>query len=89
MNAHVKLAVVLVIGWGFIVLGILGLFLPVLPGILFLLVGLIILSSEYVWTHDLLNKLRVRYPKVGRSADEAAAKAHRWMHTIFRHRRGN
>lgn len=89
MNAHLKRAAVLVIGWVFIALGVVGLFLPVLPGILFLLVGLIMLSSEYVWAHHLLDKLRLRYPKVGRSADEATAKANRWMRKIFRHRGGN
>jgi uncharacterized protein len=89
MNAHLKRAAVLVIGWAFIALGVVGLFLPVLPGILFLLVGLIMLSSEYVWAHHLLDKLRLRYPKIGRSADEATAKANRWMGKIFRHRRSN
>ena len=34
---------ILVAGWAFILLGIAGLFLPVLQGILFLLIGLLIL----------------------------------------------
>ena len=52
----------LLTGWTFIVLGILGLFLPILQGILFLIIGLIILSSEYVWAHKLLNKAKTRFP---------------------------
>jgi uncharacterized protein len=86
MHAYVKRALVLVIGWAFIVLGIVGLFLPVLQGVLFLLIGLVILSTEYVWAHHLLNKLRQRYPKLGRVADQATAKANRWMQHLFRHR---
>jgi hypothetical protein len=53
------------------------------------LVGLIMLSSEYVWAHHLLGKLRLRYPKVGRSADDTTAKAKRWVRKIFRHRGDN
>ncbi len=70
---------VLLIGWAFIVLGILGLFLPVLQGILFLLVGLIILSSEYVWAHKVLTKLRGRFPRVAHLFDQAADKARSWL----------
>jgi uncharacterized membrane protein YbaN (DUF454 family) len=82
MNAHLKRALVLSVGWGFILLGIVGLFLPVLQGVLFLFIGLIILSSEYVWAHHLITRLRQRFPKVGRIADEAAAKAAGWLRRL-------
>jgi uncharacterized membrane protein YbaN (DUF454 family) len=89
MHACLKRALVLILGWAFIVLGIIGLFLPVLQGILFLLIGLVILSAEYAWAHRLLNKLRQRFPKIGRVADEATAKADRWTRHLFRHRGDN
>ena len=79
MNAHVKRAVALSVGWGFILVGIVGLFLPVLQGVLFLFIGLVILSSEYVWAHRLIARLRQRFPKFGRVADEAATKAAGWL----------
>jgi len=85
MNASVKRALVLSLGWGFILLGIVGLFLPVLQGVLFLCIGLVILSSEYVWAHRLITWLRQRFPKVGRVADEAAAKAAGWLRRLSRH----
>jgi uncharacterized membrane protein YbaN (DUF454 family) len=66
---------VLLTGWGFILLGIVGLFLPILQGILFLLIGLVILSSEYVWAHNLLKKLQKRFPKVSAHLHEASEKA--------------
>ncbi len=75
MHAQVKRALVLIIGWGFILLGIIGLFLPVLQGILFLFIGLIILSSEYAWAHRVIEWLRRRFPKLGRIADEASGKS--------------
>jgi uncharacterized membrane protein YbaN (DUF454 family) len=77
-----KRILVLIAGWGFILLGIVGLFLPVLQGVLFLLVGLIILSSEYAWAHRLLGKLRERFPKIGRTADHATGKATAWLRRI-------
>jgi uncharacterized protein len=82
MNAHLKRALLLSVGWGFILLGIVGLFLPVLQGILFLFVGLAILSSEYVWAHHLLARLRQRFPKVGHIADAAGAKAAGWLRRL-------
>jgi uncharacterized protein len=84
MNRHVKRAVILVVGWCFILLGIVGLFLPVLQGLLFLFVGLVILSSEYAWAHRLVARLRERFPKVGRVAEEAAAKAACWLRRLSR-----
>jgi uncharacterized membrane protein YbaN (DUF454 family) len=84
MHARVKRTLVLLAGWGFILLGIVGLFLPVLQGVLFLLIGLIILSSEYAWAHRLIVWLRQRFPKIGHVADEAAAKAASWLRRFSR-----
>ncbi len=69
-------------GWIFIVLGIAGLFLPVLQGILFLLIGLVLLSSEYVWAHRLLNKLKQQFPTVGEHAHSASQRVHNWFHRV-------
>lgn len=71
------------LGWLFIVLGIVGLFLPVLQGILFLCLGLLILSTEYVWAHRLLQKVRHKFPALERQLDHASQKAtilkSRWL----------
>jgi len=83
MRAAAKRLGVLLLGWAFILLGIAGLFLPVLQGILFLLIGLIILSSEYVWAHKLLQRLRNRFPGIARKADEAQVRAAGWMRRVF------
>jgi|SRR6516164_7341675 hypothetical protein len=83
MQARVKKIVLLLLGWGFIVLGVIGLFLPILQGVLFLIVGLLILSSEYVWAHKLLQKICTRFPQIASRWDEAAIKAHRWTENVF------
>ncbi len=70
---------VIVVGWAFILLGIAGLFLPILQGVLFLLIGLLILSTEYVWAHHLLQKLRARFPKIAVHMDTAKERAERWV----------
>jgi hypothetical protein len=49
-------------GWSLLTLGSAGLFLPVLPGIPFLLVGLTILSMEYEWARRWVAELRRRFP---------------------------
>jgi len=82
MNRHAKRILILVVGWIFILLGIAGLFLPILQGVLFIVLGLIILSSEYVWAHHLLRRLKERFPKVGRVADEASEKARAWLQRL-------
>ena len=74
----------MVLGWAFILLGVVGLFLPILQGILFLLIGLIILSSEYVWAHKLLTRLKTRFPKLAVHADAAHRKADELMARWFR-----
>ena len=78
----VKRIVVLVAGWMFILLGLAGLFLPVLQGVLFLFIGLIILSTEYVWAHHLLRRLRERFPGMAKHADHAKERAHAWLQRI-------
>ena len=84
MKAQIKHILIQIVGWIFIVLGVLGLFLPILQGILFLLAGLIILSSEYAWAHKVLQKVRSRFPKLSQKADEASHKASLWMRRFSR-----
>ncbi len=79
MKARMKRIGVIVVGWSFILLGIAGLFLPILQGVLFLLIGLLILSTEYVWAHHLVQKLRARFPKLAVHLDQAKVRAERWV----------
>ncbi len=68
---------ILGIGWLFVFLGVLGLFLPLLQGVLFLMVGLYLLSLESARARLLRRKLRARYPKLAGHADQAKEWAHR------------
>ena len=84
MRPLLKRIALVTLGWGFVLLGIIGLFLPILQGILFILIGLIILSTEYVWAHRLLEKLKARFPAISRKAIEASARAHQWLRRFGR-----
>jgi uncharacterized membrane protein YbaN (DUF454 family) len=49
-------------GWVLLMLGAVGLFLPILPGVLIVVVGLSILSVEYEWARRWMTTLRRRFP---------------------------
>ena len=74
-KSRLKHVTVHIIGWGFILLGIVGLVVPILQGILFLLVGLFVLSSVSPWAERLLHRLRGRFPKISKKFDEARSRA--------------
>ncbi len=57
-------------GLTFIVLGIIGCFLPVLQGILFLIIGMIILAPEVPVFQKILSVLRRKYPEIFRKAGD-------------------
>jgi uncharacterized protein len=84
MTQVVKRILWLASGWAFLLLGVAGLFLPFVQGILFMMIGLVILSSEYVWAHHLLAKVRERFPRVVGVADLAKDKVARWIRHTHR-----
>ena len=77
----------IILGWFFLVLGVVGLVLPILQGFLFIAIGLIILAQEQPWAHRLMVKLRHRYPHMAEKFDHAHAKAEGWMHKVLHRRR--
>lgn len=72
-----KAIIIQIVGWIFLVLGVVGLFLPVLQGILFMMIGLAILSTEYAWAHRWLTKLKGKFPALDR-------RFHRWKEKLAR-----
>jgi uncharacterized protein len=66
---------ILAAGWIFVVLGVLGLFLPILQGILFLAIGFYLLSLESPWARRFIEKMRQRYPRLGGTFDTAQLRA--------------
>lgn len=71
-------------GWAFLVLGVLGLFLPILQGVLFLAIGLSILATEQAWARRVLHWLRRRFPRLAHSLDQGGQRARDWISRHFR-----
>ncbi len=69
----------LIIGWLFIGLGIIGLFLPILQGVLFILIGLAILSSRSETIKRFLEHLEERYPQHHERVEIWKAKIQGWF----------
>lgn len=63
-----------ILGWTFLILGIIGFFTPFLQGFLFTFIGLILLSKTTPWAERFLLKLRKRYPKAAQKSDEWMAR---------------
>jgi len=80
-NRTVKLLLIIG-GWSFVVLGILGLFLPILQGILFLLIGLFLLAQVSPRVRLLRQRLRARYPGAAAHFDEAERRAAGWLRKL-------
>ncbi len=84
MIAKDKRWAILGLGWGFVLLGIVGLIVPILQGIVFLCVGLMLLSPEWAPAQRMLDRLRIRFPKVAAASDEAERRSKIWLGRIAR-----
>jgi hypothetical protein len=73
MRQTLKKWLQIALGWTLLVLGVIGLFLPILQGILFIMLGLLVLSWHNPWAERLLARLIARFPR-------QHAAMHRWAH---------
>jgi uncharacterized protein len=63
-----------VLGIFFLILGVIGLFLPILQGILFIFIGLLILAPESRLIRKFLARLRRKYPVLFEKAEQIKKK---------------
>lgn len=70
--------VLLLLGYGFILLGLVGIVAPILPGWIFVFVGLVILAKQAPWARRTLEWFKARHPWVRRMIDDAESIATRW-----------
>jgi hypothetical protein len=59
-------------GWIFVILGVAGLLLPVLPGVPLLIAGLVLLSADYRWARECLRKVKLWTQKLNRHQPKPA-----------------
>ncbi len=75
---------ILISGWLFIFLGFIGLFLPILQGVLFLATGFYLLSLESPLAKRLMQRFEARYPRSAAIFEEARVKAAQRARRILR-----
>lgn len=78
LSAALKRKLYLIGGIVFFILGILGLFLPILQGVLFLLVSLVLLSKSSARVRLWKRRLIQRYPQWGGKLQQAE----KWLHAV-------
>lgn len=61
-------------GWGLVVIGTVGLFLPPFPALLVLAIGLAMLARQSPRVRLVVGRLARRYPRLGAALDKARAK---------------
>lgn len=71
---QIKRVVWLIAGWTLLLAGMVGLFLP-FPGVALIVLGLLALSTEYVWAHNLIGRLRGRFPKTVGAMEKYSSRA--------------
>jgi len=81
VKKHAKKIIAYVAGWSFILLGIVGLFLPILQGILFIAIGLLILAQHSRWAKRMLVRLRRKYPEQYKSFEKFRQKVSSFFKT--------
>lgn len=79
MNSAKTMFIYTILGWTFLGLGVLGLFLPFLQGILFLLIGLYLLSKSSPWAKYLLERMKMRYPKLSSTFEDWIHRVEQWV----------
>ena len=67
----------------FLVLGVIGLVLPILQGFLFLAIGLIILAKSAPWAERLLDRFKQSHPGAGSIIDKADIKVDEWGQKVM------
>lgn len=75
---------ILTVGYFFLAVGVVGIALPFLHGMLFLLVGLALLSQEVAWAGRARDWIAQRYPRLHHVAAEAEFRAGHWLRRIRR-----
>jgi len=77
VTRHIKRAATLTLGWVLVMVGIVGLFLPILQGVLMIALGLYVLSRESRTVHNWVEHARRRHPALDRGLREVRRRLHR------------
>ncbi len=82
-RSRLRRLLILAAGWVMVVFGVIGLFLPILQGVLFLAIGFYLLSLESPWAKRKMEQFQARYPKLHDTFEEARERAARMARRIM------
>jgi uncharacterized protein len=83
MRRKVRQWSILATGWIFVLLGVVGLFLPLMQGVLFILIGLVLLSAVSPRARLAIQRIRRRWPRTGARIDATRRRANRVLTRMF------
>jgi hypothetical protein len=86
-KSHQRIVVV-ALGWIFVLGGIVGLFIPILPGVVLIFSGALMLSPQSTWLRRALDKCRLRFPFLERAFKRFSAWGENWQ-SRFRNNPGD
>lgn len=66
-------------GWSMLLVGVLGLVLPLLNGTFFLVLGLYVLKDDYAWAGRAIDWMRRKFPRQAASIDRGQARAEDYL----------
>ncbi len=67
------------VGWGFVCIGLLGIVMPLLPGIILILVGFSLLSLHSKRAHLFIATVRARHPEAGVHLERIETHVAQWL----------
>lgn len=77
------------LGIGCLLMGPIGVVLPVVPGVVFVALGVFVLREQYVWAARGVDMIRTRWPQMLPAIEERERRMLDWFRTKFaRFRRG-
>jgi len=65
LTSPLKRVAILALGWSLVLGGIIGLFLPIVPGVFLIVAGALMLSPQCAWLRRALEKCRARSHDLG------------------------
>jgi uncharacterized membrane protein YbaN (DUF454 family) len=69
----------LTLGYSLLAIGIVGVILPILHGMLFVVMGLAVLSRHAPWARRVLERLKRQHPRVRAVIDRGERLTQRWL----------
>ncbi len=70
-------------GWGLISFGVIGIILPFLHGMIFLLLGVFMLREQYLWAANAIGPLQRRFPGMMAKMDGMETRTIAWGRRQF------